>query len=48
MQCSRSKNLMNDEIVLTVAMVIHKVEPSAKKAAAWTHEEFTSAVVARS
>ena len=40
------KDSDDDERVLTVAIVIGKVEPSAKKAAAWTDEEFKSVVEA--
>ena len=40
------KDSDDDERVLTVAKVIGKVEPSAKKAAAWTDEEFKSVVEA--
>ena len=40
------KDSDDGERVLTVAIVIGKVEPSAKKAAAWTDEEFKSVVEA--
>ena len=45
-RCNSSKTPTNDEIMLTMAMVIGKVEPSAKKAAAWTDEECKSVVKA--
>ena len=48
MQCNSSKNPMNDEMVLTVAMVIGKVALSAKKAAARTDEEFKPVVKTQS
>ena len=34
MQCNSSKNLKNDGMVLTVSLVIGKIEPSAKKGVA--------------